>query len=121
VVAGETSAGVGTYTTQFGVYNIVGNTVTVTVTMDWTAHTGTGNLYITLPTNPRTGIFVANVSPSNLTVPTGRVLSAATDFGGANRVYLGTLRTDGSGGGFNNLSLASYTSGSLSLTITYTT
>ena len=43
-VLGSTTAGVGVYTSQIGRYTKVGNLVTINVYMDWTAHTGTGNL-----------------------------------------------------------------------------
>ena len=43
-VVGSTTAGVGVYASQIGRYTKVGNLVTVNVFLDWTAHTGTGNL-----------------------------------------------------------------------------
>jgi hypothetical protein len=45
-ISGTTSAGTGTYTTQFGRYTKVGRVVTCDITITWTAHTGTGNLEI---------------------------------------------------------------------------
>ena len=44
-IVGATTAGVGTYTTQAGYYTKVGNLVTASVFLGWTAHTGTGNMY----------------------------------------------------------------------------
>ena len=46
VVAGLTTAGTGTYTIQSGSYTKVGRIVTITCTVGWTAHTGTGNMII---------------------------------------------------------------------------
>ncbi len=52
VVAGNTAAGVGTYTTQTGNYQRVGNMVYFDLQLTWTAHTGTGTTQITgLPFN----------------------------------------------------------------------
>ena len=45
-ISGTTSAGTGTYTTQFGRYTKIGRVVTCDITVTWTAHTGTGNLEI---------------------------------------------------------------------------
>jgi hypothetical protein len=46
-IAGNTTAGTGTYTTQVGKYTRIGNTVRVAIDISWTAHTGTGNLTVT--------------------------------------------------------------------------
>jgi hypothetical protein len=45
-ISGTTSAGTGTYTTQFGRYTKVGRVVTCDITITWTAHDGTGNLEV---------------------------------------------------------------------------
>jgi hypothetical protein len=47
VVSGETTAGIGTYTNQYGVYTRVGNRVDISITLSWTAHTGSGLMKIT--------------------------------------------------------------------------
>lgn len=85
VVAGSTLAGVGTYTTQVGGYTRIGNVVNFTLTVDWTAHTGTGNLLVTgLPfTSNATAnrIYSVNVLSSNLTFTGqlgGRISNSAT-------------------------------------------
>ncbi len=46
IVLGSSSAGTGTYTTQWGSYTKIGRQVTVQIYLVWTAHTGTGNLKI---------------------------------------------------------------------------
>ena len=46
VVEGETSAGTATYTTQVGQFVRVGNSVNFTLQVEWSNHTGTGNLLI---------------------------------------------------------------------------
>lgn len=49
VAIGSSSDGVGTYTIQRGSYLKIGRLVVGTVDLFWTAHTGTGNLDISLP------------------------------------------------------------------------
>lgn len=81
VIAGTTTAGTGTYTTQAGIYVRMGNMVYVSGTVIWTAHTGTGNMIITgLPFTVRN---TANYKPqcviaySNVTTPGGIVGTGA--------------------------------------------
>ena len=45
-VIGTTTAGTGTYSTQNGQYTKVGNMVTATSYVEWSAHTGTGNMQL---------------------------------------------------------------------------
>ncbi len=45
-VEGESSAGTATYSTQVGQFVRVGNAVNFTLQVEWTGHTGTGNLLI---------------------------------------------------------------------------
>ena len=45
-IIGLTTAGVGTYAAQVGTYTKVGRLVTVFISLNWSAHTGTGNLQI---------------------------------------------------------------------------
>lgn len=44
-IIGLTTAGVGTYTTQVGRYTKIGNRVYFAIYLNWSAHTGTGNMY----------------------------------------------------------------------------
>ncbi len=54
VIKGTTTAGAGTYTAQVGRYTKVGNVVHFWIALVWTAHTGTGSLYIdSLPFTPK--------------------------------------------------------------------
>lgn len=46
VIIGRSSAGTGTYTTQRGMYTKVGDTVFFYAILNWSAHTGTGNMAI---------------------------------------------------------------------------
>lgn len=43
---GSTTAGTGTYVAQQGVYTKIGNRVFLNAFVEWTAHTGTGNMRI---------------------------------------------------------------------------
>jgi hypothetical protein len=71
VAKGTTSAGSGTYTKQVGRYTKVGNLVTVSCNLAWSAHTGTGNFFISgLP-------FVSNASVRSA----GSVYADAMNFG----------------------------------------
>ena len=45
-IVGTTSAGTGTYTNQIGRYTKIGNRVSFTIYLNWTAHTGTGNIRV---------------------------------------------------------------------------
>lgn len=47
IVEGSTSAGSGSYSTQVGRYTRVGRLVFIEITLTYTGHTGTGNLYVT--------------------------------------------------------------------------
>jgi hypothetical protein len=46
VLVGTTSAGTGTYSKQLGRYTRVGNRCMFTLRLDWSAHTGTGNMQV---------------------------------------------------------------------------
>lgn len=61
VVQGTTTAGAGTYSAQVGRYTKVGRMVHVSGYLDWTAHTGTGNLR--LGGMPFTAAAVTNNKP----------------------------------------------------------
>lgn len=74
IVAGSSSAGVGTYTTQSGYYTYIGNMIFVQAHIDWSAHTGTGNMTITnLPANCYNA---ANYDPEGICNPTDITLPA---------------------------------------------
>lgn len=84
VVTGTTVAGVGTYTTQSGRYQRLGNRVFFEIALVWTAHTGTGNISIT--GLPYTSVNVSTfhvpalaVNYSNLVVGAGLQMTAQVD------------------------------------------
>jgi hypothetical protein len=45
-IAGQSTAGTGTYTTQVGTYTKIGRVVYVSVNLAWSAHTGTGDMQV---------------------------------------------------------------------------
>lgn len=47
VIAGSTTAGTATYSVQHGTYQQIGKFVLYNVRVDWTVHTGTGNMTLT--------------------------------------------------------------------------
>lgn len=62
VIEGTTTAGVGTYSQQTGIYTKIGRVVFIEIALAWSAHTGTGNIVITgLP-------FAAGASPASRAV-----------------------------------------------------
>lgn len=68
VLVGVTSAGTGTYSAQVGTFTKIGNVVHFDIYIVWTAHTGTGQMKITLPFTAGTGVeYVCNVFLANLT------------------------------------------------------
>ena len=66
-VSGSTTAGAGTYTTQYGQFRKVQNTVHVQITVGWSAHTGTGDLIVDLPFTAVNADQVLTVAASGLT------------------------------------------------------
>jgi hypothetical protein len=87
VVAGSTTAGIGTYTTQSGWYTKIGRAVHLQGYIDMSAHTGTGNIRITgLPFTQQTSNSYAALSFSlqdNIALTAGNVLGGYVDSGTA--------------------------------------
>lgn len=67
VIAGATTAGVGTYTAQNGYYTRIGNMIFLQMHVAWSAHTGTGNMTVTgLPFSSRNS---TNYDPEGIANP----------------------------------------------------
>jgi hypothetical protein len=89
VVEGSTSAGVGTYSIQFGTYSVIGNRVFFDIYLTWSAHTGSGNLVVSgLPytaktqangNHPVTLSFENNIALTAGNYLTGRVSGGTND------------------------------------------
>lgn len=114
VLVGISTAGTGTYTTQIGNYQKIGNWVSIRIILVWTAHTGTGNLRIT--GLPYSGNAAANtylpVCTSSVTY-TGNQIVGLVGTGSA----LITLFVEAAGSAF--ASLAMDTAGSIYITGRY--
>ena len=67
VLTGETTSGTGTYSVQSGRYTKNGNVVKFDIVLAWSAHTGTGNMGISLPFANGSVISSCSVVASNLT------------------------------------------------------
>lgn len=59
VITGASTSGSGTYTTQEGYYSKIGNVVTFQANLVWTAHTGTGQMQLSIPFPAATSNMVA--------------------------------------------------------------
>ena len=82
ILEGTTSAGVGTYTTQTGYYSRVGNLVFFSISLVWTAHTGTGNMKITGLPLTAARISTCPLSFATMTfsgVPVGQINASTTE------------------------------------------
>lgn len=97
VMTGSSSAGTGTYTRQFGRYTKIGQLLNVFSDLSWTAHTGSGNMYTSLPMAPADVSVPAAMFVNNMSSLTSRFIFGQTDFagGGLQLVY---VNQDGSGG-----------------------
>jgi hypothetical protein len=74
VISGSTTAGTGTYTSQYGRYTKIGNVVNFLATVVWTAHTGTGNLLlIDLP-------YTSSVNSSSVDLTPVSIISSSLTF-----------------------------------------
>lgn len=72
IIVGGTTAGVGTYTYQNGMYTRIGNVVNVSLRVEVSAHTGTGSIKFSLPFIPKatssgSHAFILPCNVSNLT------------------------------------------------------
>lgn len=78
VVIGTSTAGTGTYSRQIGRYTRIGNRVLFNIALEWSAHTGSGDMQVDgLPftSNSTTGNFhAATAFYSNITLTAGNVL-----------------------------------------------
>ena len=86
VIIGTSTAGTGTYTTQQGRYTKIGNQVTVHIFLDWSAHTGTGNLKLAgLPFQSSNNFhacsigFWNNIAVTAANVPMAYVINSETN------------------------------------------
>lgn len=80
VIQGSSTAGTGTYSSQIGRYTQIGNIVFFQLTVVWTAHTGTGNLRVSIPVASASLGFssAVNILASNVSY-TGTLAGVVSD------------------------------------------
>jgi len=116
-IIGLTSAGTGTYSNQTGSYVKVGQIVSIYIRIDWSAHTGTGNmgfggLPFTTSATYSNGAAVNGMA--GLTVPASCYIAANVTASATTGVFLAIPV-----GGGSDSQLAMDTAGILLFTITY--
>lgn len=92
---GSTSAGAGTYTSQSGTYTISGGRLHFELQIAWSAHTGTGDLWIEgLPFAPKAAIPTVALSVMHAGLATGAGTQLAAQVPtGETRIYLFGIAT----------------------------
>ena len=118
-VLGSTFAGTATYTQNAGYYTKVGNLVTASVFLGWSAHTGTGNMFFGgLPFTSSSGFnsySAASVSYiNNIALTASNVLNLLI---GAGLSYLEAYQYPVGGGAANTVPID--VAGSIIFTVTY--
>ena len=123
LIEGLTTAGVGTYTTQLGRYQKIGNRVFVDIVLTWTAHTGTGNMRLNLNDIPWSTKNVNSSMIWSLTVNYSLLVTTAgkqLGIGLANASKVGNLLVSDPAGGALAL-VAMDTAGTLYISGNYET
>lgn len=119
VLVGQTSAGVGTYTTNTGTYSRIGDMVKVSFTITWTAHTGSGTMVIqSLPVAVSTAQLTrstgAIVVGNGTTLPANTLWTVAVTANGSANIFLQACLSTG---GVSSLQVSS--SGTMTGSIWY--
>ena len=77
-IVGTTTTGAGTYTEQAGYYTKIGNRVFVNIALDWSAHTGAGNMRVSgLPftnENVTLNLAIPSFYVANLSLTAGNIV-----------------------------------------------
>ncbi len=87
VVSGATTAGAGTYTTQTASYTIENGRLKVDINVAWSAHTGTGQILISLPFAAANKIQLLTVSAENLLFA-GQLCASVTPTGNVVKLWV---------------------------------
>ena len=106
-VLGATTTGTGTYTKQSGTYLRQGLMVDYWFDIEWTAHTGTGNLTIQLPYKVRNVLnqpWIGVVTVDDITFPAG---TTYVTIRGINSTYTAEVIASGSAISSANIPIAS--------------
>ncbi len=87
VVSGATTAGAGTYTTQTASYTIENGRLKVDINVAWSAHTGTGQILISLPFAAANKMQLLTVSAENLLFA-GQLCASVSPTGNVVRLWV---------------------------------
>lgn len=110
-IVGSTTPGVGTYTTQFGDYRIVGKVVFFNLALSWNAHTGTGDMSIAgLPFANYNRAVIVMPFISGISMTAGNVLQIFVN-GGASTIGIRQVAQ-----GLTSANVPMDTSGTLNVT-----
>ena len=116
-IIGKTTAGTGTYSNQTGSYIKVGQMVSIFIRMDWSAHTGTGNMGFGGLPFTSAGTFANGAAVNGMagmTVPASSYVAANVDASSTTGTFLAIPV-----GGGNDTLFAIDVSAILLFTITY--
>lgn len=113
-IAGSTTTGVGTYGVQTGNYTKIGNMVSVRIYLQWSAHTGTGNISIAGLPFTCSQYAAASAWVSNLTLTAGNTFQAYIGNGGTS---VSTEQAPSGGG--TSAAIPMDTSGQIMIVTTY--
>jgi hypothetical protein len=119
IIVGTSTSGTGTYSTQIGRYTKIGNIVIANGFLAWTAHTGTGNMWVGgLPfttANTTSLYFPATIGYTlTLAVNANTVLAGYTNFNSTN-IILESLPVSGG----SSASVAMDTAAGIIFAVTY--
>jgi len=120
-ISGISTTGTGTYSVQVGRYTKVGNLVTISARVTWSAHTGTGNMSITgLPfVNQNVNDLYGSVTfgyVNNLALTANNLVTGVSIFN-TSRIDLYQYPVGGGGG----LAVSMDTAADIIFTVTYMT
>jgi len=99
-LVGTTTAGTGTYTTQSGSYCRIGKTIFFTISLSWSAHTGTGNMRLSgLPYASSSTATTTRTYPvwTNSIALTAGNIATSVHGGGTVNITLQQMPTGGGG------------------------
>jgi hypothetical protein len=108
-IIGSTSAGTGTYAGggQVGTYTKIGRLVNVSIYLEWTAHTGTGNMYISgLPFTPASETAGSIGLINNITLSANNVPFVMTALDGTIRFWQSPVA--GGGGAYVSIDTSAW-------------
>jgi hypothetical protein len=92
---GTSTAGAGTYSIQTGSYTRIGNMIFFNLTMQWTAHTGTGNMRIAGLPVVSSSDHTPNLYYENITSPANSVVQLLSSSGTSTILFISRVNATG--------------------------